>query len=108
MSRAARKRLGSLLYLPSPIMSDCRYDFMMIEASEQEARALGVRTFRARPCRGDYVTAADADGTDQAYVVCAIIHPNEPDDEMHGELIVRRSGRDAVVRMALHAGRRPN
>lgn len=89
-------------------MSDCRFDFMMIEATEQEARALGVRTFRIRPCRGDYVTETDAEGNDQAYEVHAVVHPASPSDETHGELIVRSWGSDAAVRMALHAGRRPS
>lgn len=81
---------------------------MVIEASESEARALGIRSFRVRPCRGDYMTETDADGIETAYEVHAVVHPAQPSEETYGELIVRRWGSDATVRMALHAGRRPS
>ena len=87
-------------------MNEGGYEFFVVETDDVQTRDLGLRSFRVRPCRGDYITTIDAYGVEQAFEVSAVIHPLESSDDEPVELIVRHWGRDAALRMALRADRK--
>ena len=62
-------------------MNESGYEFFVVETDDVHTRDLGLRSFRVRPCRGDYITTIDAYGVEQAFEVSAVIHPLESTDD---------------------------